>query len=225
MKNKFKVATFNLWKDCGEFPSRIEKIAPYLDKLDCICFQEDFHSERICSSDIINRDLNLIKTTMTLRKKSRNGVFSSSNLTTLSNFHPESVETIYFDKDGKDERGALVIETTIDDKKILVLNTHLTNLDHRRRMEQIYTIKDFLDNKKSDLIVLCGDMNSVPNSKELQCIKRHGFIDNNIDPTYEEGLILDYILSKANFSLKIKSKIVVENLSDHYCLKNKFIWK
>lgn len=131
---------------------------------------------------------------------------------------------IYFDKGGKDERGALIAYFLYNGKKILVLNTHLTNLDHRLRMEQIYTIKKYIESSKADLTIVCGDMNSVPNSKELRCIKRQGFIDHNSNPTYEEGLILDYILSRSNFPLQVKSKIIIQNLSDHHCLQNKFVW-
>ena len=224
MKNKFKIATFNLWKDSGEFPKRIYKMSEYLKKLDCICFQEDYTSKEFCSSDIINKELNLEKTTLPIRKKDRNGVISSSNLTILSKIKPNIIDNIVFDKDGIDERGALLVEIILNDKKVLILNTHLTNLSHVNRMEQIYQIKNLIDNKNADIVILCGDMNSVPSSKELRCIKRHGFIDYNDNPTYEEGLILDYILSKSNFPMQVKSKIIVQNLSDHHCLQNKFIW-
>ncbi|MEA1913912.1 MAG: endonuclease/exonuclease/phosphatase family protein [Campylobacterota bacterium] len=222
MKNKFKIATFNLWKDEGKFPSRIYKIPEYLEKLDCICFQEDFSSEEFCSSDTINEVLQLEKTTLPIRKKDRNGVVSSSNLTILSKLKPNNIEKLIYDENGEDERGALLVEITFNDKNILIVNTHLTNLDQKKRIEQIYKIKNTLDKKEADLIILCGDMNSLPSSEELQCIKRHGFIDYNNNPTYEEGLTLDYILSKGNFDYKVKSKIVVRNLSDHFCLQNSF---
>ena len=224
MENKFKIATFNIWKDEGAFPKRIQKMPEFLDKLDCICFQEDYDSEEFCSSDTINKSLSLEKTTLPIRKKNRNGVVSSSNLTILSRTKPIKVDSLIFDKDGDDERGALIVELEQDDKKILVLNTHLTHLDHKKRIAHIYQIKAYLDSLRADLVILCGDMNAVPTSKEVQCIKRHGFIDYNTNPTYDEGLTLDYILSKSNFTHKVKSKILVQNLSDHYCLQNKFIW-
>jgi endonuclease/exonuclease/phosphatase family metal-dependent hydrolase len=222
MKNKFKIATFNLWKDCGEFPSRIEKIGDYLTKLDCICFQEDYHSDSFNSSDTINKTLNMQKYTLEIRKKNRDGILSSSNLTILSKIKPSKIDKLIFDKDGEDERGALIVEIEYNEKNILILNTHLTNFDHKRRMEQIYQIRNYLDKKDFDLIILCGDMNSIPSSKELQCIRQHGFIDYNNNPTYEEGLILDYILSKSKFPIKVKSKILVQSLSDHHCLQNSF---
>lgn len=224
MKNKFKIATFNLWKNEGDFPKRIYKIPEYLKKLDCICFQEDFSSEKFCSSDTINKVLKLEKTTLSIRKKDRKGVISSSSLTILSKLKANNIEKLIFDENGEDERGALIIEITLNGKNILVVNTHLTNLDQKKRIEQIDQIKNHLDQKEADLITVCGDMNSLPSSKEIQCIKRNGFIDYNSNPTYEEGLILDYILSKGNFAYKVKSKIVVQNLSDHHCLQNKFIW-
>ena len=224
MKNKFKIATFNIWKDEGDFPKRIGIIADYLKKLDCICFQEDYESTNFSSSDTINKTLSLEKTTLSIRKKKRNGVISSSNLTILSKQKPKNIDSLIFDKDGEDERGALIIQINHADKNILILNTHLTNFNYQKRMDQIYQIKNYLEDKQFDLVILCGDMNSIPNSKELQCIKRNGFIDYNSNPTYEEGLILDYILSKSTFAHKVKSKILVQNLSDHYCLQNKFIW-
>jgi len=225
MKNKFKIATFNIWKDEGEFPKRIYQISEYLHKLDCICLQEDYESEDFNSSDTINKNLLMEKSTLQIRKKTREGVMSSSNLTILSKIKPSRVESIIFDKDGEDERGVLIIEIEQDGKRILVLNTHLTHLNHETRMEQIYKIKEFIDTQMVDLIILCGDMNSIPTSKELRYIKQNGFVDYNNNPTYEEGLTLDYILSRANFPHSVKSKIVVQNLSDHFCLQNKFLWQ
>jgi len=224
MKNKFKIATFNLWKNDDDFPKRIYKIPEYLKKLDCICFQEDFSSEEFCSSDTINEVLKLEKTTLSIRKKERNGTTSSSNLTILSKEKPNNIEKVIFDENGEDERGALIIDITLNGKNILIVNTHLTNLDQKKRIQQIYQIKNYIDQQEVDLIILCGDMNSIPSSQELQCIKRNGFIDYNNNPTYEEGLILDYILSKGNFDYRVKSKIIVQNLSDHNCLQNKFSW-
>lgn len=42
MKNKFKLATFNLWKDEGNFPKRITKIAEYLKNLIVSVFKRIF---------------------------------------------------------------------------------------------------------------------------------------------------------------------------------------
>lgn len=224
MKKKFRIATFNLWKNCGEFPQRIFQISEYLRKVDCICFQEDFTSKHFCSSDNINEILKLHKTTLPIRIKKRNEVISSSNLTILSKTKPYTTENLIFDKNSSDERGALMVELHQEDKNILIINTHLTHLNQERRLEQIYQIKNSIDTKAADLIILCGDMNCTPSSQELHTIKRAGFVDYNNDPTYEEGLILDYILSKSNFFYQVKSKILVQNLSDHYCLQNKFIW-
>jgi endonuclease/exonuclease/phosphatase family metal-dependent hydrolase len=224
MKNKFKIATYNIWKDCGKFPQRIHQMPEFLKKLDCICLQEDFESDAFCSSDTINEVLQLEKTTLSIRKKKRNGIVSSSNLTILSKVKPNNIQQLIFDENKEDERGTLIVEITYHEKKILIVNTHLTNIDQKKRIERIYQIKNTLDKKTADLIILCGDMNSVPNSKEVQCIKRHGFIDYNNNPTYEKGLTLDYILSKSNFPIQVKSKIIIQNLSDHHCLQNKFVW-
>lgn len=225
MEKVFNIATFNIWKNCGKFPSRIYNMAKDLPSFDCICLQEDYHSKTVCSSDIINEKLNYYKSTISLRLKKRDGILSCSNLTILSKFKPEFMEKIYFNEFEDDERGALIIKLTVNEKSILVVNTHLSNLSKSSRVEQIETIMDYIASNKKDITILCGDMNSTPKAKELNKIYRYKFSSVNEKETHESGLILDYIFFKSNFKLTGKSDVILKDYSDHYCLANRFHWE
>ncbi|PLY10144.1 MAG: hypothetical protein C0626_06755 [Arcobacter sp.] len=224
MKQFFNIATYNLWKNCGKFPKRIHDIGRKLENLDCICLQEDYEDTNFSSSANINESLGFYKITLPLRAKKRNGKKSSSNLTILSKYKLSHLEDIYFNKGEEDERGAQFIQIEINNKKLLIINTHLTNLSHQGRMNQIEIIRYKLENYNSDMTIICGDMNSNANSKEIKKIKRCGYSSVNELATYEEDLVLDYIFYKSNFNLEVESKISIKNLSDHYCLENSFSW-
>lgn len=224
MNQTFKIATYNLWKNCGKFPKRICKIGKNIDNLDCICLQEDYDDSEFSSSDKINETLGFYKSTLPLRTKKRDGKKSSSNLTILSKYALTHLEDIYFNKNEEDERGAQIVQLNLDNKKILIINTHLTNLSHQGRMNQIEIIRYKLENYKSDMIIICGDMNSNANSKEIRKIKRCGYNTINELPTYEDDLILDYIFYKGDFDVNVESKVTIKDLSDHYCLENIFNW-
>jgi len=224
MQTNFKIATFNLWKNCGDFPKRILNIGEKFQEFDCICLQEDYHDKKFSSSETINKTLNFYKISLPLRKKKREGKTSSSNLTILSKYKIEHIEDIYFNKEDDDERGAQIIQLNVEDKKILIVNTHLTNINQQLRMDQIEIIRFKLSNYKSDMVIICGDMNSTPNSREIRKIKRCGYTSINQLPTYESDLMLDYIFYKSNFNINVESSILIKNLSDHYCLTNSFSW-
>jgi len=220
----FNIATFNLWKNCGEFPNRIYEIPNQLKDLDCICLQEDFNSSDFSSSETINKKLNYHHITLPIRKKLRDGKLSTSNLTILSKYKPLKVKKIIFDENPEDERGALFIRLEHKGKKISILNTHLTNLNQASRVKQIIKLINTINCKKGDLFLICGDMNATPPSKEIKLIKNCGFLTSNEEATYNEGLILDYIFYKTNFRFKHKSEVIIKRLSDHFCLKNCFQW-
>ncbi|MGB7402860.1 MAG: endonuclease/exonuclease/phosphatase family protein [Arcobacter sp.] len=224
MNQTFNIASYNLWKNCGDFPKRIEKIAPKLKNLDCLCLQEDYCDKDFSSSDKINKILEFNKITLPLRTKKRDGHKSSSNLTILSKYKISQVEEIYFNKDKEDERGAQIIELEINNKKVIIVNTHLSNLSFQGRLNQIESIKYALEKYASDIVIICGDMNANANSREINKIKRCGYNYVNELATYEDDLMLDYIFYKSNFEVKVQSKISIKDLSDHYCLENSFIW-
>ncbi len=224
MNKTFNIASYNLWKNCGKFPKRIHKIGAKLDNLDCICLQEDYDDKEFSSSNSINEALGFYKTTLPLRAKKRDGKNSNSNLTILSKYKITHLEDIYFNKNEEDERGAQLIQIEVNNKKILIVNTHLTNLSYQGRINQIEIIRYKLENYTSDMTIICGDMNSNANSKEIKKIKRCGYNSINQLATYKDDLMLDYIFYKSNFDVDVKSKISIKDLSDHYCLENSFIW-
>lgn len=222
--NNFKIATYNLWKNCGDFPNRIVDINKKLKNIDCICLQEDYNDKNFSSSDTINKSLNFHKITLPIRTKKRAGKVSTSNLTILSKYKIKHLEDIYFNQMQDDERGAQIIQIEIGYKKIIILNTHLTNLNQKERMNQIELIRFKLQEYTSDIVIICGDMNAIPESREIKKIKRCGYNTINKLSTYEDNLILDYIFYKSNVDLNIQSSILIKNLSDHYCLENNFSW-
>jgi endonuclease/exonuclease/phosphatase family metal-dependent hydrolase len=217
----FSIVTFNIFKDDGDFPNRIFEIHKYLKDIDIICFQEDYNSNNFSSSDEINKNLKLHKMTLPLREKERNGILSSSNITILSKFKMKMIKNFIFNF-GNDERGSLIVEVETSGKKVIIINTHLTNLNQKDRIHQIERLFENID---YDIVIFCGDMNFNPDSKEYEMIKNLGFETKNSKATYEDGTILDYIFYKSNFSFEVWSEIIVKDLSDHYCLKNMFALK
>ena len=224
MKTSFKIATYNLWKNCGDFPKRITKIGEKLKDLDCICLQEDYQDMKFSSSDTINEMLGFYKLSLPLRQKKRAGKDSSSNLTILSRYPILNLEEVYVNKNQDDERAAQIIQLQISNINIVIVNTHLTNLSYQGRMNQIEIIKYKLEKYQGDITIICGDLNSNINSKEVKKILRCGYNLVNRLPTYKNDLMLDYIFYKSDIELEIESKILIKNLSDHYCLENSFSW-
>lgn len=220
------IATYNIWKNDGDFPNRIYNLSNHLraKKLDIICFQEDFNSEDFSSSRFLNVELDFNYITTKTRNKKRNTVLSSSNLTILSRYKIKLLDEIYFNKNEADERACQIIEVTLKKTKVLLVNTHLSHINSKNRIEQIEEILNYLKKYNNyELTFFCGDLNAQPNSEELNLIRKKGFKDKNIQYSHENGVIIDYILYKTKIDeIDIKSKIVLKEFSDHYCLVNKF---
>lgn len=218
--DSFKIATYNIWKNDGDFPKRIYEIPSILSDIDIVCFQEDYEDKEFCSSDIINKKLKKIKISTITRKKKRDDKLSSSNLTILSAYPIKLLDEIYFKKDEDEQRACQFCEISIDNKKIILANTHLCHISNKNREKQIKKILKKMENFKGDIYLLCGDLNTTPNSKEIKKIDK-SFISKNIESTYFNGDILNYIFIKSKLDLKIKPLIIPSKLSDHYCLINK----
>ncbi|WP_072680663.1 endonuclease/exonuclease/phosphatase family protein [Arcobacter sp. LA11] len=222
--SNLKVATYNLWKNDGEFPKRIEEIPNNLRKnqFDIICFQEDYCSSTFSSSKFINVELDYNYITTPTRVKLRNNKLSSSNLTILSKYKMKLLDEIYFKKTQEEERACQLVEFEFEDKKALLINTHLCHLSSTSRVFQIKTILKEIDKYKYDIAFFCGDLNALPLYNEINIIKENGFEDINKDFTHQEKVILDYIFYKSDLKLNIESKIMLKDFSDHYCLLNTF---
>ncbi|MGA1932223.1 endonuclease/exonuclease/phosphatase family protein [Arcobacter sp. YIC-464] len=226
MSKKIKVATFNIWKNDGDFPNRIFKLNDELkeNKLDIICLQEDYESKEFSSSKYLNKNLDFNYISTKTRKKIRDNKLSSSNLTILSKYKIKLVDEIFFDKETEDERACQIIEVELKDKKLLLVNTHLSHISSEQRENQIKKILKFIKNYSAfyDVVMFCGDLNALPNSKEILQIKEKGFVDKNIQFSHKDGVIIDYIFYKSKEKIKVTSKIVLKDYSDHYCLVSTF---
>lgn len=218
---QIKIATFNINKEEMDFPNRIFKLENHIthNSFDILCLQEDYKSNTFSSSDEVNKNINFYKYTLGTREKRRKGILSSSNLTILSSFKASFVESIYFDEIKNEQRAALFVCYKIEDKSILVVNTHLCHLEETNRLVQIKGILNKINSyEEIDEVIICGDLNSKPNSKVIKLLKENGFTFNNNEFTALRKEIIDYILYK---NLKcLESKIILKEFSDHFCLYN-----
>lgn len=223
---KFTIASYNIYKDDGNFPYRIFDLANKIDskKLDIICFQEDFTSKKFTSSLYLNKKLKFNYLSTKTREKTRNGILSSSNLTIVSKYKMKLLEELYFDKGKSEERACQFVEVKVEKNRLLILNTHLSHISKEDRISQIKKIVKVLKKYENyDFIMFCGDLNALPNSEEIELIKEFGFKDENIQESHEDGVTIDYIFYKTAIeNLQVKSKIILKKYSDHYCLLNSF---
>ena len=222
MNKKIKVATFNIWKNDGDFPTRIYKLNDELRQknFDIICLQEDYESKEFSSSKHLNKSLDFNYISTRTRTKKRDNKLSSSNLTILSKYKIKLIDEIFFEKDEKEERACQIIQVEVKTKKILLINTHLSHISSKHRIKQIKAILNAIKQYYSfyDVTMFCGDLNAFPNSKEIQLIKENGFYDDNVQFSHKDGVIIDYIFYKSDENIKVSSKIVLKDYSDHYCL-------
>ncbi len=221
---KFKIATFNIFKDEGDFPNRISFIPDVLGDIDIIALQEDFESKEFSSSKMINKRFECNRISTKTRKKNRSGVVSSSNLTILSKYPINLLKELYFAKGKDEERACQICEINLGKKKIIFSNTHLCHLSSDRRKRHIKKILSKLKKYKADMYLFCGDLNATPDSREIQKLSEK-FYSSNMESTYEDGSILDYIFIKSKDKYSVKSITLPCNLSDHYSLINKITLK
>jgi len=222
--SRLKLATYNLWKDDGEFPKRIQEIPNNIRKnlFDIICLQEDYCSSNFSSSKFLNIELDYHYISTPTRMKLRNNQLSSSNLTVLSKYEMKLLDEIYFRKSEEEERACQFIEFEFEKKKALLVNTHLCHLSSSSRVFQINTILKELDKYEHDIIFFCGDLNAIPIYDEISIIRENGFDDKNKEFTHQDKVTLDYIFHKTESKLNIESKVILKDFSDHYCLLNTF---
>ncbi len=200
-----RVASYNIFKDEGDFPSRIHTLSQLLGdyQIDVLCLQEDYTAVEFSSSRVINAKLNMHRYSTTTREKIRDGVLSSSNLTILSNTKALEHRIFYFQFGADEERAVQYLNIG----EWRVMNTHLCHLSSTHRMQQI----DIMLEYASEQTILCGDYNAEPHSLEIQKLEQY-YQHNSIGPTHEYQRTLDYI-----FTTKT-SLVSVHPLpySDHY---------
>lgn len=221
--NSFTVATFNINKNDGGFPKRIFELEKQLHKfhMDFLCLQEDFTSQNFSSSNILNNHLSFFKTSIKTRAKKRDGVMSNSNLTILSKIEPINVDSLYFDELENEQRAVLFCVFLFGGAKILVANTHLCHISTTNRLYQLKRIIDYIKKSQIENVLLCGDLNSSPDSREMKFLQKNGYLYKNSKITSLRGQIIDYITFYGKVKC-INSDIILQGYSDHYCLINSF---
>lgn len=225
---KFKIATFNINKDCLDFPSRIYRLSHELKKsdFDILCLQEDYKKEGFLSSKFLNTKLKYNHITSKTREKERTGILSSSNLSILSKYKIKLLYELYFNEIEGEQRCAQFCEVQIKNNKVLLVNTHLCHLNIENRSFQIKKILEKIKEFSSyPFILFCGDLNSSINSPEIKLIKEDGFSSINIKSTYIDEEVYDYIFYKSEDDFEVKSEVLLKGFSDHFCLKNTFVLK
>lgn len=182
---RLKLVSINTWKCDGDYHRRMEILAGQLEDAapDIICCQEVFqnHDGKIDTLKRLSHTLNMSSCFAPLRNKIRqfSGRFtpSASGLGILSKFDFSPAQLLTFpDHEDDRDRAAQVVHLSIDDKKILLVNTHLTHLKNQTdlRLKQVKTlIKETAVQKGIDLTLICGDFNAIPESREIQYATTH----------------------------------------------------
>lgn len=218
--NKFKIATFNLNGNKGNFPNRIYNLSNVLNKIkvDMFCFQEDFNLEKFASGKFLNLELDYNYIT----SKSSN----NNNMTILSKHKIELVDEIYFNKNKENETICQFVNLDFNGYEIFVVNLELTKVGVRNRIEHINSVLDNINRLcHHELVILVGSLNVIPSFPEINKIEDSGFRSKNKEHTHEDKVILDYIFYKTFMKIKCESEVLLKGYSDNRMLINSFILK
>lgn len=219
---KITFATINTWKCDGNYNKRLELLGSRLDgySVDLICCQEVFSSEEISTEKYLKDKLGLQSFYFPSRKKERsvkdNNVMSFSGLCIFTNLLVTKEEQIYLPTHVNDgERTAQLLTITKEDKKIMVVNTHLTHLKNKSdlRAIQINEIIKHINFDGYDVVFICGDLNATPDSEVIETLtKKHSFsaVLKNYPPTRGEKCI-DYIFYRAKTAISVKEATLILN--------------
>lgn len=223
---RLKLATYDIDKNNGDFPDRIFKLSNiiYKNKLDILCLQDDFTSNKFSSGKFLNLELDYNYITTTVSSFQKDGVPCSSNLTILSKIPIELIDEIYFNQGKENERACQFVKLNFNDFEILLINSKLCPIYSLNRNEQINIILKKIDKYKRefDIVFFCGNFYVNPSFPEIKRVKDFGFKDKNKEFTHKEKIISDYIFNKSRMKLDIESKIILKEFSSHHCLVNIF---
>ena len=135
-------------------------------------------------------------------------------------------ERVLLPNDGHTEqRGMLVADIEMPDHTILTfVCTHLEVKSSEMRVEQVKFINKYLRKIKNQ-VILCGDMNSEPDSKEMTLLRNKWVDLTNAEKTYHVDhptIKIDYIYSKPKKNIELLETEVVTDvkLSDHFPVKS-----
>ena len=131
-------------------------------------------------------------------------------------------ERVLLPNDGKTEqRGMLIADIEMPDKTVITfVCTHLEVKSSEMRVAQVKFINRYLRKIKNQ-IILCGDMNSEPDSKEMTILRKTWANLTNQEKTYHVDnptIKIDYIYSKPMKKVELEKTEVCREvkLSDHF---------
>ena len=140
----------------------------------------------------------------------------------LSKYPILRFERVLLPNDGKTEqRSILVADIELPGGKVITfVNTHLEVKTAKMRIEQVEFIKEYLKDCPNQLF-LAGDMNAIPDTKEMEMLREEWKDLTNRVFTYHSSrpeIKIDYIYTKPAENVELLSTEVKEDvkLSDHF---------
>ena len=140
----------------------------------------------------------------------------------LSKYPILRFERVLLPNDGKTEqRSILVADIELPGGKVITfVNTHLEVKTAKMRIEQVQFIKEYLKDCPNQLF-LAGDMNAIPDTKEMEMLREEWKDLTNRVFTYHSArpeIKIDYIYTKPAENVELLSTEVKEDvkLSDHF---------
>ena len=134
------------------------------------------------------------------------------------------------------ERLAQVVKTSIENKEVIIINTHLEAFDEPTRIQQLYAVLSLFKKYAADYpTFLLGDFNSEANSDDsaiqelisMPDVGNAAFDKNNIENTFssiDPFKRIDYIFYTKSSIEYIEGKVLKEfgDISDHLPVYMKF---
>ncbi len=124
---------------------------------------------------------------------------------------------------GHEPRIVLEIKIRHEGETITFFNTHLDHItDSPDRMAAIKSIESLVEKNPNQSIILAGDLNALPNSNEIERLRKHWMIAGDAAelesfPSSDPNRLIDYIAVRPEERWKVHSTRVIPEkaASDH----------
>jgi len=132
----------------------------------------------------------------------------------------ESKMTLLPLQEGYEPRGLLEAEIELWDKQMIRFAcTHLCHISDERRMQQTKRMNELLE-QNSELTILCGDFNALPESGPIKTLLEQWADATDRTPTFsstDPKIKIDYVFYRPQNQLKVKEMKVIDDkmTSDH----------
>ena len=216
---RFSLVTINTWKCDGDYKTRIPLLASQLKftEADFFACQEVFHSvdEFLSTKEHFKKVLQMVPRFFPSRRKHRNieteRILSFSGLCSFTNLNVVEYEEHFLPNHIDDgERTAQLIVVKHGNYRVGIINTHLTHVKGQDdlRVSQLRKMLNNIEDITIDLLILCGDLNSTPESKAVQFLRSEQKFQNvfNNKATHVGGQCIDYIFYRTNRLCEIKEQ-------------------